>query len=119
MAILSTSRESHDIMGIPLNTCGGAIFFSIASIIYYFRFQTTVPSWEGVLGITIPNFKETDPSAAENGNFLHPPAVFFKNFKPGGHLVYVKGIPMTSWEFPLIHVAVPFSSVLQILFIIL
>ena len=36
--------NNNNIMEIPLDTCGGGIFFSITSIIYYFRIQTTTPS---------------------------------------------------------------------------
>ena len=67
-------------------------------------------------------WRGTDPPRAKSSDFLQPhlkSSCIFKDFNPGIHIVYVNVIPIASWQFPSIHVAVPFSSVSQVLFIIL
>ena len=59
-------------MGIPLDTCSGVILFSIASITYYIRIQTTLPFKRGVLGIAISNLERNQPLRAKNGTFYTP-----------------------------------------------
>ena len=135
---------NNDVTGIPQNTCSSTILFSIGSVIYYFRIQTTLPSLTGVLGIIISNLgggeltsqsqiivivytpsNQTEVRQVSSKvqcfclgcmlipcymiSFKHwfgpswPKFVFWlesncilKDFNPGGDIVYIKGIPITS-----------------------
>ena len=68
---------NNNIMGTPLNTCSSAILF-ITSIIYYFRIQTIIPSYRGVLGITISNLEGNQAPHSWKMIFYTPPAVKLK-----------------------------------------
>ena len=74
----------HDIIGIPLDTCSSAILFSIASI-YYFRIQTTIPSWRGVLGINISNLDGNWPPQGQKMAIFYTPSC---QTEVDGHIVH-------------------------------
>ena len=66
------------------------ICLSITNIIYYFRIQTTTPSQRGVWGINMSNLEGNWPPELKMAIFYTP------SCQTGGHIVYVKRIPMTS-----------------------
>ena len=101
---LKQGVPNNNIMGTPLNTCSSAIVFSIASIMYYFRIQPTIPSQRSVLGISISNQEANHPPRAENDNFLHPSC----QTEVDGHIIYIMGIPLNTCTsailFSIIHI---------------
>ena len=77
-------------MEIALNTCSGAILFSIVSIILGSKPPYLVERCCGNHYITFGG--ELTPLEPKNGNFLNPRC----QTEVGSHIVYVKDVPMTS-----------------------